>query len=60
MLRCAHCHLTLSEDELGDGCCPECFDVSGVRRYDFVPVPCGKDDNLQYRCDNCGVIVYEG
>ena len=34
-VRCKHCHLTMSADELGDGYCPECFDGSGEKLYDF-------------------------
>ena len=34
-LRCRHCHLTLDGEELGDGYCPECYDRSGERRYEF-------------------------
>jgi hypothetical protein len=55
--RCRHCHLTLSAEELGDGCCPECFDVTGRRRYDFEDVAAGDDGGPRYRCEICGAIL---
>ena len=55
-LRCRHCHLTISVDELGDGHCPECFERSGDRRYDFEPVG-AETVSTQYRCETCGAII---
>jgi len=56
--RCRHCHLTLSAEELGDGYCPECFDVSGVRRYDFDDVVQDDAGTPRYRCESCGAILH--
>ena len=33
--RCRHCHLTIDPEELSDNHCPECYEVYGLRRYDF-------------------------
>lgn len=54
-LRCRHCHLTLAAEELQGGYCPECFDTSGERRYDFEAVETAED--TRYRCEGCGVII---
>lgn len=56
-LRCRHCHLTIAEEEIGDGHCPECFETEGVRRYDFDEVASGDDHPARYRCEACGVII---
>jgi rubrerythrin len=56
-LRCRHCHLTVAADELSDGFCPECFDTSGARRYDFEPVAASNAAAARYRCEDCGAIV---
>ena len=56
-LRCRHCHLTIEEDELSQGSCPECLHVNGIRRSDFDRVePEGKGET-RYRCEDCGTIV---
>ena len=55
-LRCRHCDLTIRADELGDGHCPECFERSGDRRYDFRPVP-AETVSTQYRCESCGALI---
>jgi len=54
-LRCRHCHLTLAVEELGDDPCPECFERSGQRNYDFEEVETGAA--ATYRCEQCGVLV---
>ena len=56
-LRCRHCHLTLASDDLQDGYCPECFDVSGARRYEFEEVRDAATAIVRYRCDDCGAII---
>lgn len=56
-LRCSHCHLTISADELGAGYCPECFEINGVKRYDFEEIAQSKENKTQYRCEECGVII---
>jgi predicted RNA-binding Zn-ribbon protein involved in translation (DUF1610 family) len=55
-LRCRHCHLTISADELGDGHCPECFERSGYRRNDFEAVP-AETVSTKYRCETCGALI---
>jgi len=34
-LRCRHCHLSITEEELGNDCCPECLSAYKIRRRDF-------------------------
>ena len=57
-LRCRHCHLTLDGEELGDGYCPECYDQSGERRYDFDELEALDDGAAKYRCEECGAIKF--
>ncbi len=55
-LRCRHCHLTIRAEELDGGPCPECYEASGRRRYDFetlVEAP----GSGQYRCEDCGILI---
>jgi hypothetical protein len=56
-VRCRRCHLTLDAEELGDDPCPECFDKSGRRHYDFEEIAAGGTSSVSYRCEECGVIV---
>jgi hypothetical protein len=56
-LQCQHCHLIISAHELNNGYCPECFEVSGKKRYDFGEVKESKAETIQYRCEDCGIIV---
>lgn len=56
-LRCRQCHLTLDPTDLGDGYCPECYDRSGERRYEFEEVKSQKDGAVSYRCEECGAII---
>jgi hypothetical protein len=56
-LRCRHCHLTIAEDELGSGCCPECFEARKVQQRDFEPVGDAPDSAVRYSCDMCGIII---
>ncbi|MGH7796458.1 MAG: hypothetical protein ACREQ2_16440 [Candidatus Binatia bacterium] len=56
-LRCRRCHLTLDAEELGDNPCPECFESSGKRNYDFEEMESANDGAATYRCEECGVIV---
>jgi len=55
-LRCRHCHLTISRDELGGGGCPECAAERGVVHHDFdeVATEAGK---VRYRCEECDLII---
>ncbi|ETW92983.1 MAG: hypothetical protein ETSY1_41235 [Candidatus Entotheonella factor] len=56
-LRCRHCHLTIPADELTSRYCPECFESSGKRRYDFDEVADATDGVTRYRCEDCGVMI---
>jgi len=56
-VRCKHCHLTLSADDLGDGYCPECFDSTGTKRYDFELLSNAGSNVVRYRCEECGAII---
>ena len=56
-LRCRHCHLTMDGEDLGDACCPECFEVSGEKRYDFEEITTMGERSARYRCEDCGAIV---
>ena len=56
-MRCKRCHLTLSADELGDGYCPECFDRTGAKHYDFESLANSSGNVVRYRCEDCGVII---
>ncbi|MBW1897068.1 MAG: hypothetical protein JRI47_08410 [Deltaproteobacteria bacterium] len=56
-LRCRHCHLTIGEEELGEGYCPECREVHGERRRDFEEVASEDDDSIEYRCEGCGALI---
>ncbi len=57
LLRCRRCHLTITADELGEGHCPECFEISGGKQYDFEEIPAVDTGKTRYRCEECGVIV---
>ncbi len=56
-LRCKKCHLVICADELGGGCCPECYAVVGERRYDFEVLAATKDEITRYRCEQCGALI---
>ena len=56
-LRCRHCHLTISEDELGSGDCPECLEAHQVKRSDFEKLPQPENEKTRYYCADCGMIV---
>jgi hypothetical protein len=56
-LRCRYCHLTLAGEDLQAGYCPECFDVSGTKRYEFDEVKSREEAAARYRCDDCGAII---
>ena len=56
-LRCVHCHLVISPNELRGGFCPECYESGGVKRYDFEPVEHEKPESTRYRCDACGIVI---
>ena len=56
-LRCRHCHLTIKAADLPTRYCPECFETTRTKRYDFdevVPVDSGI---VYYRCEACGSMI---
>ncbi len=55
--RCRECHLVLSKEELGDSYCPECFEASDRRNYDFEEVDDGSEGKARYFCEDCGAEV---
>jgi hypothetical protein len=52
--------LTIAGEDLKEGFCPECFDSSGVKRYDFEELAVADSRIARYRCEDCGVIVRAG
>lgn len=56
-LRCRHCHLTISEEELQSGDCPECLHVHRKARRDFEKIAPGDGEAVRYCCELCGVVV---
>ena len=56
-IRCRHCHLTMKRDELSHHYCPECYEVEGVKRFDFEPVAEPEIEKVHYRCEDCGVLI---
>jgi len=57
-LRCKHCHLLITAEELGKSHCPECFEARRDKRYDFEEVQPAQEYAPKYRCEDCGVIIY--
>jgi hypothetical protein len=49
--------LTISEDELGSGCCPECLEVHKIRRRDFEKLNQPDSGKTRYCCDKCGMVI---
>lgn len=56
-LRCRNCHLTIDGEDLADGYCPECFEISGEKHYDFEEMESLDAGIARYRCEECGAIV---
>lgn len=52
-LRCRHCHLTIKEEDLTDGTCPECYETEGRRHTDFEEVFTNDAAEIRYRCEIC-------
>ena len=56
-LRCRYCHLTIKAADLPARYCPECFETTHTKRYDFdevVPVDSGI---VYYCCEACGGMI---
>jgi hypothetical protein len=56
-LRCRYCHLTITEEELGSGCCPECLEVHKLRRRDFEKIIAADSETIRYCCERCGMLI---
>jgi protein-arginine kinase activator protein McsA len=56
-VRCRHCHLTIKAAELVSGYCPECFETSRTRRYDFEDLGPVDPGRVRYRCEECGGMI---
>ncbi len=56
-LRCRHCHLTLTADELTSRYCPECFESTNTKRCDFEEIAAVETGIVRYRCEACGAII---
>lgn len=56
-LRCRHCHLTISEAELGGAPCPECLEAHGRRRRDFERIEVTLNETTRMRCEDCGLVT---
>jgi len=56
-VRCRRCDLTISRTEIEGSYCPECFERSGAKCYDFDELEEIKNAVSRYRCERCGVIV---
>jgi len=56
-LRCRHCDLVIDAYELADGHCPECYEVSGMKRREFEPLKPDHDIKIRYSCEQCGAII---
>jgi Zn finger protein HypA/HybF involved in hydrogenase expression len=59
-LRCRRCHLSIGEEELGEGFCPECREASGVRHRDFEEIESEDDGTVTYCCEACGALIKAG
>jgi predicted RNA-binding Zn-ribbon protein involved in translation (DUF1610 family) len=56
-LRCRHCHLTINANDLTSRYCPECFETSKTKRYDFEEIVTPDSGIVRYRCEECGVMI---
>lgn len=56
-VRCRHCQLTIKRDELYNRYCPECYETTGAKRYDFEEVVEPSVSQTQYRCEDCGLLI---
>ncbi len=56
-VRCRHCHLSISREELGSGHCPECYAERGVKHDDFEELAVADPGKVRYRCEECALII---
>lgn len=56
-MRCRHCHLTITADEMPGGYCPECYEAQGCKRFDFEKIAAPDQARTRYRCEACGAII---
>jgi hypothetical protein len=56
-LRCRHCHLSITEEELGNDCCPECLSAYKIRRRDFEKIKSADNGTIRYCCEECGMVI---
>lgn len=56
-LRCRHCHLTINADDLTYRYCPECYETSHTKRYDFEEIVTVATEIVRYQCEECGIII---
>jgi hypothetical protein len=49
--------LTINADDLPYRYCPECFETTNTKRYDFEDVAAVDTGIVRYRCEGCGVII---
>lgn len=59
-LKCRYCHLTLMPDEREGGYCPECYETSGQKHYDFETIETPEGGKIRYRCEDCNAIIEYG
>ncbi len=56
-VRCRRCNLVISAEELGGGYCPECYETSGLRHYEFENISNDGETLIRYRCEECGEVL---
>jgi transposase-like protein len=49
--------LTITAQELGKSYCPECFESTGKKHYDFDEIHEPETEKTRYRCESCGIII---
>jgi hypothetical protein len=49
--------LTINADDLTSRYCPECFETSRTKRYDFEEIVTVATGIVRYRCEECGIII---
>jgi len=56
-LRCRCCHLTIDAVELAQSYCPECFERTGHKKFEFDEVKSADSKTIRYRCEDCGAMI---